>query len=359
MRNDIKSRQNYPVELYPPLSQHFCLNLLRAGSLLSFVTLAHNPACADTSRLQDIRPLYSFNQSPLIQIFGLPALGGSQIMAPSQQDITLRLQIANNFSGGTHDSENISLDGETHRLTLALHQGLAGGMEWGFELPYLTHGGGFLDNTIERWHNNLGLAQGGRTDVSRNRIDFRYTRDGVDLIRLDHPVSGGGDLRLLAGKQIETNKTLGIDSMALRASLKLPTGQSSELLGSGSTDLALWVSATKTPVPDAWNLYGGGGILLMTEGKILPQQQRHQVSFGTMGISRKYGNIAFNTQLDAHSPFYNDSHLQPLGTYAVQGLVGLIWEVSPRRFLEFSASEDIVANTSPDVAFNLSLTLPF
>jgi hypothetical protein len=357
--NGIKSHQNYPAESDPPLSHRFCLTVLRVSSLLSLVTSAHNLACADTSHSQEVRPLYSFNQSPLIQIYGLPALGGAQVLAPNQQNFTFRLQIANNFSGGKHDSESIILDGETHRLTLAWHQGLADEVEWGFELPYLTHGGGFLDSTIESWHNNLGLPQGGRTDVSRNQTDFRYTRDGVDLIHLTHPVSGYGDARLLAGKQIEMNKTLGIDSMALRASLKLPTGQSSELRGSGSTDLALWVSVVTTPVPDAWNLYGGGGILLMTEGKVLPQQQRHQVSFGTLGISRKYSNIALNAQLDAHSPFYHDSHMRPLGTYAAQGLVGLIWEVSPRRFLEFSASEDIVADTSPDVAFNLSLTLPF
>lgn len=92
----------------------------------------------------------------------------------------------------------------------------------------------------------------------------------------------------------------------------------------------------------------------MTEGDVLPQQQRHEVGFGTLGISRKFGSLALNVQLDAQSPFYNDSDLPPLGKYPVQGLAGLIWEVSPRRYLEFSVSEDLVPNTSPDVVFNLS-----
>ena len=314
---------------------------------------------ATVASSSDVTPLYSYNQSPLIQIYGLPALGSPQVLTPNQKNFTLRLQIANNFAGDKSGSESVNLDGETHRLTLAWRQGLTGGMEWGLELPYITHGGGFLDSTIESWHNHLGLPQGGRTDVPRNQIDYRYTRDGVNLVNLTHPVSGWGDVRLLAGKQIELNKIFGIQSMALRASLKLPTGQSNELRGSGGTDLALWVSAVTTPVADAWNLYGGGGILLMTEGKVLPQQQNRQVSFGTVGLSRKFGGIALNTQLDAHAPFYHDSQLRPLGTFAVQGLAGLIWEVVPRRFLEFSASEDLVANTSPDVAFNLSLTQAF
>lgn len=333
--------------------------LLPARLFLFLLVCAGGFAFATVASSSDITPLYSYNQSPLIQIYGLPALGSAQVLAPSQTNLTLRLQIANNFAGDKSGSESINLDGETHRLTLAWRQGLIGGMEWGLELPYVTHGGGFLDSTIESWHNHLGLPQGGRTNVPRNQIDYRYTRDGVNLVNLTHPVSGWGDVRLLAGKQIELNKVFGIQSMTLRASLKLPTGQSSELRGSGSTDLALWVSAVTTPAPDAWNLYGGGGILLMTEGKVLPQQQNRQVSFGTVGLSRKFGRIALNTQLDAHTPFYHDSQLRPLGTFAVQGLAGLIWEVVPRRFLEFSASEDLVANTSPDVAFNLSLTQAF
>lgn len=305
-----------------------------------------------------VRPLYSFNQSPLIQIYGLPALGESRVLAPSQENLALRLQIANNFAGESNSSESVSLDGETHRLTLAWSQGLAGGMEWGFELPYLTHNGGFLDHAIERWHDTFGLPQGGRTDLPRNRIDYRYTRNGVNLLGLTHSVSGLGDVRLLAGKQLETDKTFG-GQLALRASLKLPTGESDELLGSGSTDLALWLSAA-TPLSAAWGLYGGGGILLMTEGKVLPEQHRHQVGFGTVGLSWKLSpHFAFNGQLDAHSPFYEDSDLSPLSAFAVQGLVGLNWELSPRRFLEFSVSEDFVANASPDAAFNLSLSLPF
>lgn len=305
------------------------------------------------------RPLYSFNQSPLIQIYGLPALGDSLVLAPDQQEVTLRFQVANNFASHSDGTERVYLDGETHRLTLAWTQGLAGGIEWGFELPYLTHGGGFLDNTIERWHDALGLPQGGRTDVSRNLIEFRYTRNGMDLINVDRPVSGWGDIRLLAAKQIELNEEFGLKSLALRASLKLPTGQSSELRGSGSTDLALWVSAETTFLQEDWSLYGGGGILLMSEGKVLPQQQRQAVSFGTLGMSKKFGSFAVIGQLDAHSPFYQATLLRPLGKYSVQGLLGVIWEVVPRRFLEFSASEDLVANTSPDVAFNLSLTMPF
>ncbi|MHB8534629.1 MAG: DUF3187 family protein [Sulfuricaulis sp.] len=333
---------------------------LAPARLLAYLAfLASSTACADAGPSTDVQPLYSFNQNPLIQIYGLPALGPARVLSSGESSVTLRWQIANNFAGDSNNSESVFLDGETHRLTLAWGQGLPGGMDWGFELPYVTHGGGFLDGFIDRWHRTFHLPQGGRNNVPRNQIDYRYTRDGVDLIHLTHPVSGWGDARLLVGKQIALNKIFGFQSMALRASLKLPTGNSNELRGSGSTDLAIWVSAVLAPVFEYWNPYGGGGLLLMTEGNVLPRQQNRQVSFGTLGVSRQFGRLALNLQLDGHSPFYTDSHLRPLGTYAVQGLAGLIWEVTAHRFLEFSVSEDLVANTSPDVAFNLSFNTRF
>ena len=335
-------------------------NLTHARHLGYLILLVSNIACAGAGASSDTRPLYAFNQSPLIQIYGLPALGPAQVLPPGESNLALRLQIANNFANDQSSSESIHLDGESHRFTFAWSQGLAGGMDWGIELPYLTQGGGFLDGFIENWHNTFGLPQGGRTDVPRYQIDYRYTRNGVNLIDLNHSVSGWSDVRLLAGKQITLDQNSWIQSLALRASLKLPTGQSSELLGSGSTDLALWASAVTTFAPYAWQLYGGAGILLMTDGKVLPQQQRHEVGFGTVGISRKFfGSLALNVQLDGHSPFYNDTDLRPLGASSIQGLAGGSWEVSRHRFLEFSVSEDLAASTSSDVVFNLSFNALF
>lgn len=306
------------------------------------------------------RPFYSFNQSPLIQIYGLPALGESRVLGPDESTLAVHLQIANHFTGASTGSETLSLDGETQRLTLLWRQGLPRNKEWGFELPFVSHNGGFLDMSIEEFHDIFGLPQNGRTDPPRNRIDYRYTRNGVDLVGLTRAVSGVGDVRLFAGEPIVTQTASSGYTAAWRVSLKLPTGDDAELLGSGSTDLAAWLSIATTRPPDKWNLYGGGGVLLMSGGNVMPAQQRHIVAFGTLGISQKFfPQVTINAQLDVHSPFYSDSGLRQLGEYAAQGLLGLDWEFTPRKFLAFSISEDLVVGTSPDVTFNLSLTVPF
>ena len=339
--------------------RNYYLNLFRAGSLLCFLILGDCIAFADSSFSQGVRPLYSFNQSPLIQIYGLPALGEARVLAQNESDLALRLQISNNFTGAWTAGEFLNLDGELHRLTFTWRQGLPGGREWGFELPYLWHTGGFLDAYIERFHDSSNLPQGGRTDIPLNQVNYRYARHGVNLINVTHPVNGPGDLRLLGAKQIGNHETSGF-ATAWRTSLKLPTGKESELLGSGSTDLALWLSVATTHPLDQWNMYGSGGIMYMTEGRVLPLQQRNHVAFATFGVSRMiFPHITVNGQLDAQTPFYDYTHFRQLNSYPIQGLVGARWELAPRKFLEFSVSEDLIVDTSSDLVFSLSLILPF
>lgn len=345
------STSRFPFSL--PRSPFQFLSLL-LGAVVLYGSIAH----AEKSDSPPTRPFYSFNQSPLIQIYGLPALGEAWVLPENESTLSLHWQLSSHFTGKTHDSEIFSFDGETQRYTLQWRQGLARHREWGVELPYVIHGGGFLDRSIEEFHDLFGMPQNGRDELSRNRIDFRYTRDGVNLISLHRGVQGPGDVRLFMAIPAFEKAASGY-SAAWRASLKLPTGDENELRGSGSTDLAVWLSVT-TLRPDKWNLYGGAGALMMSEGKVLPDQQHHLVAFGTLGISRKfYPRFSVSGQLDAHSAFYEGSGLPQLGEYAVQGLVGMTWEFSPRKFLMFSASEDLIVGASPDVTFNLSLTLPF
>jgi hypothetical protein len=100
--------------------------------------------------------------------------------------------------------------------------------------------------------------------------------------------------------------------------------------------------------------------MYMTEGRVLPQQQRNQVAFATFGISRMiFPHLIVSGQLDAQTPFYDYTQFRQLNSYPIQGLVGVRWELAPRSFLEFSISEDLIVDTSADIVFGLSLILPF
>lgn len=110
-------------------------------------------------------------------------------------------------------------------------------------------------------------------------------------MRLDMVQSGAGlgDVRLTGGWQFFRGEAEMPGEIALRASLKLPTGDSDTLRGSGSTDLALWLVGKKDfQMPlGRGSVFGGMGAIAMTDGKVLKDQQRPLVGFGTLGIGEE------------------------------------------------------------------------
>lgn len=304
----------------------------------------------------ELAPFRVTNQSPLVQIFGLPPAAGGQTLTAGASELLLGLDVASHFTEDTRGRETIVLDGETYRLALALRYGLAGGVEVGAEIPWVSHDGGFLDGFIEGWHDFFGLPQGGRDRASRNQLLFQYGEDGTEELRLDESADGLGDIRLTAAWPLVQQSSA---AAALRASLKLPTGDSDRLLGSGSTDLALWLTGDRT-YPSAWGefaLYGSGGVLLLSDGDILPGRQRNLAGFATAGGGwRPLDWLAFKLQFDGHTPLY-DSDLTELGE-SLQLTVGgtLDWG---NTALDIGVGEDLVVDSAPDVLFHLALRTRF
>ena len=127
---------------------------------------------------------------------------------------------------------------------------------------------------------------------------------------------------------------------------------------SGSTDLALWLSAGKgwKTASGLWELFGGGGILGMTEGDVLPDQQKDIVAFGSLGAGwQPLAWLTLKVQLDGHTAFYRDSDLAELGSGSVQAVMGGTLHVSGRTALDIGVAEDLVVKTAPDVVFHFAL----
>ncbi len=320
--------------------------------------IASNPLCAAGSATTlEIAPFRTFNQSPLIQIYGLPAPEDSTILAPRASRVEVSLDISSNFTDGTGPNEMLILDGETYRTTFRYRRGIGAGWEAGVDVPYVTHDGGFLDDFIVNWHSTFGLPQGGRDHAPKDRLDYRYVRNGTALIDVHEHRSGVGDVRLIAGYQWRRPEENAGTPLALHMSLKLPTGEANDLLGSGGTDLAAWVS-TQVPVRSAlydWGWFGGGGLLMVSDGDVLPAQQRNLVAFGTLGIGwRPAAWILLQLQLDGTTSFYDDTHLRQLDATTVQLVMGGALRLGAKMRLDIGVSEDVAVETAPDVSFHLN-----
>lgn len=298
-------------------------------------------------------PFDTSNQSPLIQIYGLPGIGAPRVPTPDRIRADVHYEAANHFVRKSRGSEELFLDGETHRSTLKFYRGMAGGREIGIEIPYVDHDEGFLDSFIEGWHDFFGLPQNGRDQMPANQLLLRYRRDGVDRINLTQPTAGLGDMRLVVGQSLG-----GATDAVLRLSVKLPTGDSAKLLGSGATDAALWLSVAcpQTACTGAVSWYGGGGLLWMGKGDVLPTLQRRLAAFGSAGLHwQALPRWTLAAQLDAHTPFYEGSELKPLAEPSAQLVLGGIWRVHERHALELTVAEDVAVDTAPDVVVRIGL----
>lgn len=312
----------------------------------------------------DITPFYTFNQSPIVQIFGLQPADNARIVPAGHFSTQLGIAIASDFAIDNKGTEKITLDGETYRTNLALRYGIGKRFEIGLDVPYVVESGGFLDGGVEGFHSAFGLGAGGRDQVPHNRLLFTYTgRNGVEQFHISHANGGFGDIRLSGAYQLYGGEPASSSPIALRASIKLPTGNSGELHGSGSTDFSLWLTAAhdfKFPSSHL-TVYGSLGGMGLTTGDILPDQQRNLVGFGTLGMGwSPYDWLVLKAQLDAHTPFYKNSSLTELSVSSIQTIWGFTIAFTRKTLLDVAFAEDIIVNTtSPDAGINLSLRTLF
>ncbi len=336
--------------------------LVRVRYFVLFVILICSVKVAAAADME-ITPFNTFNQSPLVQIYGLPHDTGADIVPPGKFSITLNQDLSSNYAVSGTTREQILLDGETYRLAVAARYGIAPHWEAGIEIPYLIQGGGFLDSFIIDWHKFFGLPQGGRDSAPKNRINYSYSKEGVQKLLMNHSGSGVGDISLTTGFGLyENSDDTSHDQLAVKAALKLPTGDSSYLRGSGGTDAMLQLCGSMTNYSEwgSLGLYGSAGALVMSKGDVLRDQHKPFAGVGTFGLGWGPTSwISFKVQLNGTTPLYSDSSLAELSRSPLLLVVGGALKFLGEYLLDIGVSEDVAVATAPDVSFHLGLSTRF
>jgi hypothetical protein len=310
----------------------------------------------------EIEPFQTRNQNPLIRVFGIPSIGSAAVMPAGKLEGTLQADLANNFAPAYGATDSVMLDGETYTFTLSARYGIAKDLELGMDIPYLANNGGFMDGFIEGFHDFFGLPEGSRKSYPKNRILYQYTRNGVTRVLVNEDSSGIGDISLTGAWQLYRGGAEGRQKVALHGAIKLPTGNSNRLYGSGSTDFSLWLTASddfQLPLGHL-TLYGAAGGMAMTNGDVLEDQQRNLAAFGSLGIGwSPLDWFAIKVQTDGHTSLYTGSNLEEVNCGSIQITAGGTFGLTKSTFLDIGVIEDLVVNTSPDVVFHLALRSRF
>jgi len=318
---------------------------------------------ASRAHALEVFPFYTVNQSPLVQIYGLPAADNAILLPKGKIRSMLSVDIANNFGVDQNPREQITLDGESYRVLLGFRYGVTKGIEAGIDIPYLDYNGGFLDEIVQGFHSMFGITEGGRDSAPRNRLLFQYTRNGVDQFKITHANSGIGDIRLLGGVQLYDDAKPYPRALALRGSFKLPSGYSPEFQGSGSTDFALWLTGSDDYRLGSghFTLFGAAGGLAISRGDVLPAQQRNLVAFGTGGFGWSPNqSFAVKAQANAHTSFYKDSNLIELNSGSVQLMIGATFVLPAKILMDFAIIDDLILiSSSPDIVYQFAFRREF
>jgi hypothetical protein len=298
-------------------------------------------------------PLRVRNLAPAAIVYGLPAPQGV-ILAPGERGLALHIEHANNFTARNRDGVEVFFDGSTTVASVAFRQGLRERWEWGVEVPLVDHSGGFTDRFIDNFHDLFGFPDGGRSGAPRNRLQYRIAVDGETLLDIERRRRGLGDLRIWGGYRLmETTRR----SAALRAQLKLPTGDVDDLAGSGAADLALWAELTERGWLDRLGVTVTlmGGLLFPGDGDLLASRQRATVAVGHLGLHYPLGErVVVRAQVDGHSKLL-DTGTRQLGGASLQGTLGGSIALPRGLRLDLALSEDMIVNSAPDVVFLVSL----
>jgi hypothetical protein len=291
-------------------------------------------------------------------VHGLPAGSSADLLPAGESSLRLQYDITNHSKRSETAEESIILDGETYRAALIYQRGLAEGWQLGLELPLVAHTSGVLDKFIEGWHDTFSLSNSDRDPWPKNRLRFRYTHQGILKAEMTKGSSGPGDLRLLVSRRLTPSQ--GERSLALNASLKFPTGDAERFQGSGSFDLALWLSGAAPTLYDAWRIGGylHAGVLLLGGGDLLREKQKGSLWFGGAGLHWRASEwLMLKAQLDAHSAFYQ-SELDQLGKGSVMLTLG--GSIPLRRgAIDLAIGENLATDGVPDFMINLGYRIRF
>lgn len=300
-------------------------------------------------------PLHDHDNGPLSGIFGIPdSTEGAAVLAGgnSRWDVT--------FSTSSHSviadapAESLTLDGETRRLSLDYRRGLGGGWEIGMEAPYLWHESGGLDEFINNWHRWFGLPDGDRDTRPPDELEFVYADAGGTRVALTRNSNGFSDVRLFGGWQFATNADR---SLALRLGVKLPTGDSGALAGSGGTDVSIGLAADYTQLFGIADLQGFYRVAAVHVGEpeLLADRYREWVGHLSFGVGYRLNDtVELRVQSVSRTALY-ESELEPLGEASSALVFGGHIAFGERLSLGIAVAEDIKVMSAPDVTFQLSL----
>lgn len=308
----------------------------------------------------------------------------AELLAPGKWQVDLILTVSNDFArsgpiadvlDARTDRQSLTLgqlrdaasesssgggfltDGEHYRTAFAVRRGVNERLQVELTVPIISFRGGFLDSTVEGFHDALSLGQMGRLGVPRDAFQV-YVKGSQRELFVDHaPGAALGDVVLGAKLALLPESSSPSLRVSAEALLKLPTGNVDRFAGSGSTDVGVQVLATK--YLGRSSLHASLGLAYLGEMQRLGLSAQAVLS-GMMAFERALGSrTSVLVQATVSQSPFGELQLARLSETSTQVTLGLK-RVLGKQVLLIGITENVGHfNNSPDIGFHLGLTRIF
>lgn len=305
-------------------------------------------AAAPPASGQESSGLLLRNRAPLIGLVGVPAPGP----APRAGRAEFVAQVFNIALAQQAGAEALLFDGETRVLTARLARMLGSRVTVAAEIPWISHGGGFLDPVIDAFHDLTGLREGVRPDLPRNDLRFVYVPDGVPTLNRQRSTSGLGDVAL--GIAVDAAR-FGPATLVARLDAELPTGDPERLTGNGGLDLAAGLGLRMGSGDGDLQGWLGAGVAWPGGFDLDGVTARPQVAYYNAALRwRALDSLDLLLGLAGQTAAF-ESGLKLIGGPSLQFGAGAHWQFGRRLGLRLGFTQDIRAETAPDFGLELAL----
>jgi hypothetical protein len=299
--------------------------------------------------------LHDHDNGPLTGVFGVPdSAEGGVVLGRGMHAWDLSAIAASHTIIEEQPGETLLLDGETSRLELRYRYGLGAGVELGIELPYVQHQPGRLDSVIDAWHDFFGLPQGNRPDRPQDELEFLYAGSSNVEVSIIEQSRGIGDVRLFAGWQLAASNS---SATSLRFGIKMPTGDSRLLHGSGGTDVSVGLAGDATTLwgSDRLNGFYRASAVYVGAPDLMASRANRYLMFLSSGLGYfVLPNFELRAQFSLRSAAY-ESAVENLGESSVALTFGGNLRISDDYVLSLGVGEDIKVSSAPDVSFQIAI----
>jgi hypothetical protein len=303
-------------------------------------------------------PLPNRSMMPLSLIFGQPLPDKPGRIDAGKNEVNWVTHYSSILVKELKGQEQMNVDGEFLRTSLWMKRGLSDRIEVGLELPFVHYTGGFLDKTIEDFHDLFGFPQGKRDSNPNNQYEVTYRNAEGLFFTAEENGFHLSDIPLYLKVGILEPEESGV-ALAARGTLKLPTGDEDDGHGSGKFDGGFGVLLQKD-LTRSLACYLNVDHIFRKSPDSFRGVSASNVTHGTLSFEKAFTS-AFSLILQT------DYQTRPLESVDLSvfrypewtGSVGVGYHFSERFRMGLTFTEGITTDTAPDFVVGMNLALQF